>query len=107
MDYTTTQIIGAILMVLVVVGLLVAWRRYQATNSERRMLAMLGYIGIDPAIASSADFEGIVSEVRQRCRHCQSEDVCERWLKGQEAGGNDFCPNSTVFEILRKYTSDA
>ena len=75
MDYTITQIIGATLMVIVVAGLIVAWRNYQSRNSERRMLAMLDSVGVDPAVASSGDFEGIMHEVRQRCRHCQTEDV--------------------------------
>jgi hypothetical protein len=35
-----------------------------------------------------------MKEVRQRCRTCSTEDVCERWLAGEEAGENIFCPNA-------------
>lgn len=105
MAYTLTQIISAIVMVLVALALVFAWRRYQTANAERRRLDMLEAMGLDPAIASSADLPTIMSDVRRRCEHCPSEDLCERWLRGEEAGGNDFCPNARVFEILRKYAA--
>jgi hypothetical protein len=57
------------------------------------------------AIDSSADLPTIMRDVRQRCEHCPSEDVCERWLRGEVSGDNDFCPNAKVFEILRKYAA--
>lgn len=103
MDYTTTQIIAAILMVVIAIGLIITWRRYQATNAERRRTAMLESVGLDPALVSSGDMPTIMREVRQRCEHCQSEDLCERWLRGEESGGNEFCPNARVFEVLKKY----
>jgi len=103
MDYSYIQIISAVVMVLAVLALIFAWRSYQTTNSERRRRSMLESLGLDPAIASSADLPTIMSDVRARCEHCPSEDVCERWLRGEETGGNDFCPNARVFEILRKY----
>lgn len=105
MTYTFTQIISAIVMVLAVVALVFAWRRYQTVNSERRRLDMLEALGLDPAIASSADLPTIMSDVRERCEHCPSEDVCERWLRGEESGDNDFCPNARVFKVLRKYAA--
>ena len=105
MAYTVTQIVSAIVMVLVVISLVFAWRRYQIANAERRRLDMLEAMGLDPAIASSADLPTIMSDVRERCEHCPSEDVCERWLRGEESGRNDFCPNARVFEILRKYAA--
>ena len=105
MAYTFTQIISTVVMLLAVVALIFAWRRYQITTSERRRLDMLEALGLDPAIASSADLPAIMSDVRQRCEHCPSEDVCERWLRGEVSGDNDFCPNAKVFEILRKYAA--
>ena len=107
MDYTTTQIIPAVLMVIVAIGLVVAIRNYQVRTSERRRKAMLEALGLDPALATSGDMPAIMSEVRQRCERCQSEALCERWLKGEETGGNEFCPNASVFEVLRKYSSPA
>jgi hypothetical protein len=103
MDYTITQIIGATLMVIVAVGMIVGIRKYQSRTSERRRLAMLEALGLDPAIATSGDMPAIMRDVRKRCEHCQSEALCERWLRGEETGGNEFCPNAKVFEILRKY----
>jgi len=68
---------------------------------------MIESLGLDPAIATSGDLPTIMNDVRRRCEHCQSEDVCERWLRGEVAGGNEFCPNARVFEILRKYSKAA
>ena len=93
---------AAIAMAGLAVILVFAYRRYLATNSERRMTSMLEAVGLDPALASSADTQTIMSAVRKRCRSCASEDVCERWLRGDVTGKNDFCPNSTVFEMLTK-----
>lgn len=107
MDYTTTQIITAVLMVIVAIGLVVAVRNYQVRTSERRRVAMLEALGLDPALATSGDMPTIMRDVRKRCEHCQSEGMCERWLRGEETGGNEFCPNARVFEILRKYSSPA
>jgi len=103
MENSLLQTSVSILMLLVVAVLFLAWRRFMVTNSERRLLAMLEAVGLDPEMASSGDMPTIMSEVRQRCRHCQSEAVCERWLEGNESGDNQFCPNSRVFEVLRKF----
>ena len=107
MGNSLIQMVGAILMVLVVGGLIVTWWNYQARNSERRRMSMLESLGLDPAIASGRDLPTIMNDVRQRCEHCQSEDMCERWLRGEVAGDNEFCPNARVFEILRKYSKAA
>jgi hypothetical protein len=96
------QIVTAVVMVGVAFTLFYTIRRYMITQSERRMRTMLIKIGLDPAVASSGDWQTIMKEVRQRCRTCSSEDLCERWLAGEEAGENVFCPNSKVFESMRK-----
>lgn len=101
---TTMQIIAAIVMVALALLLFVAYRRYLAASSERRMRAMLVSVGLDPKLANSEDIPTIMKEVRDRCRHCNSEDVCERWLDGEVPGDNAFCPNHRVFRILSKYT---
>jgi hypothetical protein len=102
MNLSVMQIIGAVVMVGVAVALLLAYRKYLAANSERRMLTMLESIGLDPAIVSTGGVGAIMSEVRRRCRSCASEAVCERWLKGDEPGDNAFCPNAGLFAILKK-----
>jgi hypothetical protein len=107
MNMTLMQFFAGIVMAGVAIGLFFAYRKYLAANSERRMLAMLESVGLDPAIAASGDIRTIMGEVRQRCQSCASEDVCERWLAGDEKGENDFCPNSKAFEILKKYGGTA
>ena len=107
MDITSTQIIAAIVMVGLGLALVIAYRAYLARNSERRMLSMIDSLGLDPEIVSDPELGTIMGEVRQRCKGCTSEDVCERWLRGDEEGDNAFCPNARVFEILDKYKSVA
>jgi len=103
MNITLTQFFAALLMVGVGIALFVAYRRYLAVQSERRMQSMLEAVGLDPEIASIGGMETIMSEVRQRCNSCNSESVCERWLAGEEGGDNAFCPNAKVFDIFKKY----
>ena len=107
MDISLTQIIAAIVMIAVGFALVIAYRSYLARNSERRMLSMLDSVGLDADIASDEDLKTIMGEVRQRCKSCTAEDVCERWLRGDEEGDNAFCPNARVFEILNKYSDAA
>ena len=104
MSISLVQVLSAIAMLAVAVALYFGYRRYLQRNSERRMLGMLTSLGLDPAIAMSGDIETIMGEVRERCQHCQAEDKCERWLKGEEASDASFCPNHRVFEILGKYS---
>ena len=103
MDITLTQTIAAIAMVGLALALIIGYRAYLARNSERRMRSMIDSVGLDPDIASSGDLKTVMGEARQRCKACTAEDVCERWLRGDEEGDNAFCPNKRVFEILNKY----
>ena len=105
MNISLTQILAAVLMVGVAIVLVFAYRKYQTTNSERRMRAMLMSAGLDPAIASIGGIDSIMPAVRKRCGTCASEDLCERWLRGEVRGDNDFCPNAKAFETLRKTAS--
>ena len=107
MNMSFTQFIAAVAMAGIVVFLVVAYRRYLAANSERRMRAMLNSVGLDPAIANHGDIGSIMDQVRQRCRSCASEAVCERWLAENERRGNHFCPNSRIFEALKKHSNAA
>jgi hypothetical protein len=96
------QAFVGVAMIGVALILVFAMRSYMASTSERRMTSMLERVGIDPAIASTGDSAQIVKEIRRRCHTCATEDVCERWLSGEEKGGNDFCPNASVFATLRE-----
>ena len=107
MNMSLIQVIAALAMAGITVALVLSYRRYLANNSERRMRNMLESIGLDPEIAVSDEFPTIMKEVRQRCRHCATEDVCERWLKGNGEGDNSFCPNAKVFEVIKNYSRAA
>jgi hypothetical protein len=107
MELSLIQVIAAIAMSGIVVAMFFGFRRYLAANSERRMLTMLESVGLDPEIATSGEVPTIMKEVRQRCRNCATEAVCERWLQGNEEGDNTFCPNAKVFEVLKKHSHAA
>lgn len=102
MENSIIQVIGIIAVLGGISLAHLAWRRYRSADSKRRRTAMLESVGLDPSIAAIGDLELIMSEVRQRCEHCQSEGLCERWLKGEEPGGNEFCPNKPVFDVLSR-----
>ena len=73
--------------------------------SAKRMTRMMERVGLDPRIAtrtypqtlSYPQTEATMKQVRKRCRGCQSEDLCERWLVGAVKGENSFCPNAQTF----------
>lgn len=102
MNMSLFQIIAAIFMVTAAIALVVSFRKYKRAASERRMVRMLERVGLDPAIASSGDSEAIMKEIRQRCRTCASEDLCERWLADDVDGDNYFCPNAKVIDALQR-----
>jgi len=102
MSNSFIQAFAAISMVGVAFILFLAIRGYMATASERRMRKMLERVGIDPIVVAGGDTAQIINEIRQRCRTCSTEAVCERWLAGKRQGGNDFCPNANVFATLRQ-----
>ena len=87
-------------MVVLAAVLVALFLKYKAETSERRMVAMLRDAGLDPEIARSGDHEAIISAIRKQCRRCQSEDLCERWLAGEEMGDTDFCPNTQLLTEL-------
>ena len=101
MNMSLFQIVAAIIMVSTTIVLVVSFQKYKRAASERRMVSMLEHCGLDLAVASSGDNKTIVKEIRQRCRTCASEDVCERWLAEDEDDNNDFCPNARVIDELR------
>lgn len=106
MNTTVTQFLTGLLVMGVALALFVGYRRYSQMKSEKRMRSMLEAVGLDPKIADIRGIKTIMSEVRQRCSACNSEDVCERWLNSEDKGDNDFCPNAKVFAVLREYRGD-
>lgn len=67
------------------------------------MRAMMEAIGLDPDSVEAGDMPVIAEELRERCSCCNSTDVCEEWLQGEQAGDNNFCPNAPIFELLARY----
>ncbi len=95
--------IGLAIFMLAVGGFLLVWFwRYRAAGSRRRMTQMLTRAGVASEVISRGDVEAIIKDVRRRCRVCNSEDLCERWLAGKVEGENDFCPNAQIFDGLAK-----
>jgi hypothetical protein len=90
----------AAILVVAAIALVTWFLKYKASRSERRMMKMLLNVGVDPEIIDEGDQEAIMHAVRKRCRRCQAEDECERWLAGEVEGGNVFCPNANIFESL-------
>ena len=106
MTVSFAQVLVGIGLLAVAIAIAIGFFRYLAAGSERRMRRMLIATGLDADLADSDDYPRIMKEVRDRCRHCSAESVCERWLDGEIAGGNEFCPNHKVFEVLNRYTGN-
>lgn len=106
MNMSIIQFVAGLALLGVALALVYGVRRYLIATSERRLTSMLVRVGLDPAIATSGDTASIMKEIRQRCRNCNTEDVCERWLVGEKTGKNDFCPNAAVFESMKRTMGD-
>jgi len=102
MDSMIVNILIGVLMVGVGLALTAWYFGYLGASSESRMLRMLERAGVDPEIARRNDKKLIIKDVRSRCRKCQSEAECERWLAGDAGGENTFCPNHRIFSRLAK-----
>jgi hypothetical protein len=96
------QIVVALVMVAATVFIFVWFQSNQATASDRRRLAMMKRVGLDPgpAMLVGPRAAALRQEVRRRCQGCPREDLCDRWLAGGVEGGNAFCPNARVFHDL-------
>ena len=102
MNPTLFEIGVAALMVGMSVALIVWFLKDIWAASGRRMMHMLTRAGVDPEVARQGDTNAIIHDVRSRCRRCQSEDLCDRWLAGSVEGDNGFCPNAQIFRGLTK-----
>ena len=91
----------AIILVAAAAILVTAFLKYRRVSSEKRMLAMMERMGLDPELARYGDNDSVIQAVRGQCRKCQSEALCDRWLAGEESGDNDFCPNAQIFSYLK------
>ncbi len=92
----------ALVMLAVSVAMVVSFWRYKAAASEARMTRMLARAGGVPAAARQGDTGAILQDARSRCRSCQSEDLCDRWLAGKVEGANSFCPNARIFSGMAR-----
>jgi hypothetical protein len=101
------QITVAIIMAGVAVAIIVWILSSQESASARRMRGMMARVGLAPGTAALDDPRNMAigKEARRRCRRCPREDLCERWLAGEVAGNNSFCPNSRVFRFLSRLSA--
>jgi len=74
---------------------------------EQRLHAMMEAIGLDPDTVKDTDMPVIAKELHERCASCRSDEACDEWLQGVKTGDNSFCPNSPMFEILKRYGGHA
>jgi len=74
---------------------------------QERLRSMMETIGLDPDSVEPTDMPVIARELRERCNSCGSIEACEEWLQGVKKGDNNFCPNSPIFDILKKYGGHA
>lgn len=95
------HIIVATTMLGIVMMSIAAFHGYLRAQSERRLEAMLSRAGFDPATLSRRRGEAAMKAARRRCRGCACEDLCERWLRGEASGSNDFCPNVKAFGAMQ------
>ena len=102
MNVSGTEIIVALIMIAIAYSFVILFLKYKDDTSEKRLKRMLHRCGLDPETIEQGDAEAIIREVRARCRKCQTEAVCERWLAGEQGGENSFCPNAQTFEVLAK-----
>jgi hypothetical protein len=104
MNPTVFQISAAIIMLVASIAMIVWFESYRAAASTKRLTDMMKRRGLDPGIGANSDprTEAIMKEVRQRCRKCQAEGVCERLLAWGVKGRNIFCPNRLIFRMLKK-----
>ncbi|HJO10705.1 MAG: hypothetical protein CMQ17_08140 [Gammaproteobacteria bacterium] len=97
-----------ILAILAGIVIAVALFSHMRSASAGRMTRMMERVGLDSKIATRTypqtlahpQTEAIMKQVRRRCRGCQSEGLCERWLAGAVKGDNSFCPNAETFRGL-------
>jgi hypothetical protein len=99
MNMTLSDMGTAILFVVIAAALIVWFRAKLVSGSLSRMRRMMTSVGLDPDKLASPDAgAGLdMQAVRTRCRMCPAEDLCERWLAGEVAGDNGFCPNAKIF----------
>jgi len=97
---TLLEIGVALVMVAIIAALFVWFAKYLGASSEKRMMRMLTRAGVDPDIVARSDNQAIAEDIRRRCRKCQAEDLCERWLAGKAGGENSFCPNARILSAL-------
>ena len=99
MNTTLSDVGTAILLVFVATALFVWFCKQLEAASRSRLRRMMAHYGLDPdKLANSDAGTGLdMHAVRSRCRRCPVENVCKRWLAGEIAGDNSFCPNAKLF----------
>ncbi len=99
MNTTLSDIGTAIPLVFIATALFVWFCKQLEAASRSRLRRMMASFGLDlDKVGSSDAGTGLdMHAVQYRCRRCPVENVCERWLAGEIAGDNIFCPNAKIF----------
>jgi hypothetical protein len=100
MEVLMQKVLAGVLIALAALSVLLLLSRYRAKASERRMRNMMLQAGLDPDQEPMLGHEQLIQAIRRRCRKCDEVRQCESWLTGLADGGNDFCPNARIFDIL-------
>ena len=96
------EISVALMMLALTVAMVIAFQGYLRIASARRLIRMVARVGLGSLAMDRRDpvSQTAVEEIWQRCRNCQLEGHCERWLNGEVGGDNTFCPNEAAFRRL-------
>ena len=100
MENTSIDFFIAIVLATAAVTFVIWYLGYKRWSSRERMRTMLTQAGVNPEVIRDGDHEEIMKAVTKRCRKCEAEDVCERWLAGNYKEDNLFCPNAQIFRSL-------
>ena len=100
MESITYQTTLGLIMFFVAIVLVALFFWDKRRNSLRRMTRMMASVGLDPE-ATDQETLATMKAVTALCNTCNCEDYCERWLKGDVSGSNEFCPNAQTFEKLK------
>ena len=94
----------ALMMLAISVAMVVAFQGFLRAGTVRRLTRMLRRVGLNPDLMARKGPESaaVIQEIWQRCRNCSVEGHCERWLNGEVAGTNAFCPNAPALLRLKQ-----
>ena len=92
-------VVTAFVVLTLVIILFVVFQPSLSLASQRRMMGMMARYRLIGRFGNK-QLKATIKEARRRCKECKHEDLCDRWLAGEVASSNSFCPNAQTFEAL-------